>query len=310
MKFNGIEVVEMSPEKWDGHAREMLVWNFTYEETMPAKKKVVEWFADEYGHISWRDAHNFIWNHCAEIPKKEENKEDICANVIIDTKREHEELKAEIRSLKIDRQEMASAISNAVWRELMDRAKNIEGPVNTTMVGFGFNDISDIVLNKILDYKSDYPVYKSYSDEEPYISNNMATDEIIKKFEKLRSELIRWLAKNNVGNLLVNNLKYGIGIALNLSKSKKRFADVATLCKLVEKSPEKKYRRMTHRELAIWCAKGNGEWTNAGMRTAYQHYDYDIDEESEIVSEHIKIRACDETEWHEPLVEVSVEENA
>lgn len=69
------------------------------------------------------------------------------------------------------------------------------------------------------------------------------------------------------------------------------------------KKPENKTtRRMTHRELAIWC-KGNGEWTNAGMRTAYQHYEYDIDKESEMVSEHIKIRACDETEWHEPMID-------
>lgn len=69
------------------------------------------------------------------------------------------------------------------------------------------------------------------------------------------------------------------------------------------KEPEKKYRRMTHRELANWCANGNGEWTNASMRTAYQRFDYDIDREAEEVSEHIKIRGFDETEWHEPLIE-------
>lgn len=233
---------------------------------------------------------------------------------------ENAELKEKIKSLKFDRHEMASAVSSAVWQELMDRAEDIEGPVNTRMPGFGFNDISDLVLNKILEYKREEkgePTYKVRPDNEPYISNNMAKDEIIKKFEKLRSELIQWLAKNNVGNLLVNNLKYGIGTALNLSKSKRHFADVVSLSKLIEQKPEKKLaekspekkRRMTHRELAIWCAKGNGEWTNAGMRTAYQHYDYDIDRESEAVSEHIKIRACDETEWHEPLVEVSVKNN-
>lgn len=71
------------------------------------------------------------------------------------------ELKAKIKSLRAERHEMASAVSNAVWKELMDRAKNIEGPVNTSMVGFGFNDISDVVLNKILDYKpEDKPVKK------------------------------------------------------------------------------------------------------------------------------------------------------
>jgi len=63
------------------------------------------------------------------------------------------------KSSRAERHEMASAVSNAVWEELMARAKNIEGPINPSMVGFGFNDISDLVLNKILEYKpEDKPV--------------------------------------------------------------------------------------------------------------------------------------------------------
>lgn len=68
---------------------------------------------------------------------------------------EQNKLKEQVKSLRDDRFKMASEVSSAVWKELTNRAKNIDGPVNTTMGGFGFNDISDIVLNKILDYKSE-----------------------------------------------------------------------------------------------------------------------------------------------------------
>lgn len=71
-------------------------------------------------------------------------------------KKESEELKEYIKSLRADRVKMADEVSSAVWKELMSRAKNIEErPINTAMVGFGFNDISDLVLNKILDYTSE-----------------------------------------------------------------------------------------------------------------------------------------------------------
>lgn len=69
---------------------------------------------------------------------------------------EQNKLKEQVKSLRADRFNMASEVSSAVWKELMNRAKNIDGPVNTTMAGFGFNDISDIVLNKILDYKYEH----------------------------------------------------------------------------------------------------------------------------------------------------------
>lgn len=68
---------------------------------------------------------------------------------------ENRELKEEIKSLKAERVEMANAVSSAVWEELMNRAKKYEdSDTHTSLPGFLFNDISDIVLNKILDYKA------------------------------------------------------------------------------------------------------------------------------------------------------------
>lgn len=137
--------------------------------------------------------------------------------------------------------------------------------------------------------------------EETYITNNLTEEEIIEKFKTLRSELKQWLKNNDFRNLLVNNLQYGIKTALNLTHANHHFIDVVDFSKI--DTNEKKTRRMTHRELANWLSKGNGEWTNAGNRTAYQRFDYDVEREDEAVSEHIKIRSWDETKWREPLIE-------
>lgn len=95
-------------------------------------------------------------------------------------KDDNEKLAATIKTLKSDRREMANAVSSAVWRELMDRSKNIEGPINTSIVGFGFNDISDVVLNKILDYKSE---------------NKQELYKPVKKRRMTRGELAEWCSK-------------------------------------------------------------------------------------------------------------------
>ena len=137
--------------------------------------------------------------------------------------------------------------------------------------------------------------------EETYITNNLTEEEIIEKFKTLRTELKRWLKNNDFRNLLVNNLQYGIKTALNLTHANHHFIDVVDFSKIDVNT--KKTRRMTHRELANWLSKGNGEWTNAGNRTAYQRFDYDIERENEAVSEHIKIRRWDETKWRDPMIE-------
>jgi len=66
--------------------------------------------------------------------------------------------------------------------------------------------------------------------------------------------------------------------------------------------PEPKKRLMTNRELAKWCAQGNGQWSYDTVCT-YATYDY-CDDDNELVGSNIRIRAWNEEEWHEPLVEV------
>jgi hypothetical protein len=205
MTYNEIELTEMTPEKWGGKTREMLVWDDNSKN--PLKRIIIGYLP---GNSSgWMATYSSCsWQHCAEIPKEESN-EKFSIDYIIKTltertqdeywmpfdnciveylkelkelKVENEKLKTEvnelknsssylvygemcneqnklkdeIKSLRADRFNMASEVSSAVWKELMDRAKNFEWPINTTMAGFGFNDISDIVLNKILDYKYEH----------------------------------------------------------------------------------------------------------------------------------------------------------
>lgn len=148
MKYNGKELIEMTPEKWDGKSREMLVWCDGSSE--PSKFIVVGYDPTENG---WIDTETLgWWAHCAEIPE-EEPVEDLKTQVHR-LKEENEELKAKIKSLLVARGKMANAVSGAVWKEMMERVSNQESLIGVKMPnGLGFNDISDIVLNKILDYK-------------------------------------------------------------------------------------------------------------------------------------------------------------
>lgn len=59
----------MTPEKWSGIRKFMLVWNFNID-TMPQQREVVEWYKNEHGYVIWRDVYNTYWNYCAEIPKE------------------------------------------------------------------------------------------------------------------------------------------------------------------------------------------------------------------------------------------------
>lgn len=253
MKYNGKELVEMTPENWDGKSRNMLVWDDVSKK--PFEGIVVGYYPqDSYWMAIGPYSDGYSWQHCAEIPTEAQFNNLEEASKIINAenkyfKAENEQLKAEVKELK-------------------ERIKTL----------------------------TDEP-----ENNGSYITNNMTEDEIIEKFKTLRSELMYWLAKNNARNLLVNNLQYGIKTALNLTHANHYFIDVVDFSKIDANA--KKTRRMTHRELANWLSKGNGEWTNAGNRTVYQRFDYDVERENEAVSEHIKIRRWDETKWHAPLIE-------
>lgn len=64
MKFNGIELVEMIPENWDGKTRKMIVW--CNEHTIPEIRTICGY---DPIHFGWIAAETLAkWNHCAEIP--------------------------------------------------------------------------------------------------------------------------------------------------------------------------------------------------------------------------------------------------
>lgn len=144
MKYNGKELIEMSLQTWDGNPREMLAWNCVND--TPVKTLIVEWYKNEHGHYIWRDDVCKYWNNCADIPNEDpvENKTEIIEKL----KEENADLKSRIKELCVERGKMANAVSGAVWKELMDRVEDIAGPDR-----IGLNEISDIVLNKILQYK-------------------------------------------------------------------------------------------------------------------------------------------------------------
>lgn len=264
MKYNGIKLIEMLPENWDGKTRSMLVWDDN--SPSPYKKNVVGHFLRS---SYWMTEDGNCWQYCAEIPTEE--KEDAMKllidneNEILELKEENEKLKTKVNELKnscsfqyyitmcnvkaklkdkienlekenqelkeknkllrAERHEMASVVSNAVWKELMNRAhKNSYIGVLQMPAGFGFNDISDIVLNKILEYMS-------------------------------------------------------------------------------ENKSEKKNRKMTYKELSEWLAKGKGQYKNGNFGSFRTELVYFKNEENTIVENDYLIRGFNETEWHEPLIE-------
>ena len=77
--------------------------------------------------------------------------------------------------------------------------------------------------------------------------------------------------------------------------------EVSALAYLVSE-PEKK-RRMTNYELAKWLAEGNGQKREGENNFLYTTYAYK-DGDSKPCRKGVIIRGWNETEWHEPEVEV------
>lgn len=79
MKYNGKEVIELSPEKWDNRPRKLLVWgavNDGYGIKSLIHEEYIEYCIDaksnSTNHTIWEayiDGHMRAWYHAAEIPK-------------------------------------------------------------------------------------------------------------------------------------------------------------------------------------------------------------------------------------------------
>lgn len=229
-------------------------------------------------------------------------------------KADNEKLAATIKTLKADRREMANTVSSAVWRELMDRAKNIEGPINTSIVGFGFNDISDVVLNKILDYKSENKTgkgrnlnltvgkwYKCYANltipnvvRSCYMPTSIQGDFVFDgKFLVVPNASL--IVKDDTVNYDVNTtVKYNPGV----------FDTIEELYK-----PVKKPRRMTNKELSDLMATGTVEKCyphyecGHDLSKVYRTHTYYRTKEDSPCAKSILIRYNGTNKWVQPLVE-------
>lgn len=72
-----------------------------------------------------------------------------------------------------------------------------------------------------------------------------------------------------------------------------------------ESKTEKKFRKMTYKELSEWLAKGNGQFKDGNFGSFRTELVYCKNEENTIVDNNCLIRGFNETEWHEPLIEES-----
>lgn len=61
---------------------------------------------------------------------------------------------------------------------------------------------------------------------------------------------------------------------------------------------------MTNRQLAEWCAKGNGAYSYEGSDFTHTNYAYRKANPDELVSDDIRIRTWDSEEWVLPTVDI------
>lgn len=141
MKYDGKELVEMTPEDWDGKSREMLVW--CDGTTEPSKFIVIGYDPTEKG---WIDTETLgWWAHCADIPKEESpetteylkvkikslkyaiKKLDECWTAEIKAngklKAENKNLKEEIAGLKEDNERLKNELDERIKNELRKQIK-------------------------------------------------------------------------------------------------------------------------------------------------------------------------------------------
>lgn len=72
----------------------------------------------------------------------------------------------------------------------------------------------------------------------------------------------------------------------------------------VEEALNPKPKRMTNRQLAMWLAKGNGEYIGDHPHCVHQCYPYNNCEANNILGDNYRVRKWDSDEWVEPTVDL------
>lgn len=68
-------------------------------------------------------------------------------------------------------------------------------------------------------------------------------------------------------------------------------------------------RRVTNKELAIWCAKGNGQVRCAGAANIHTFFSYAYGTDDDTVTDDYAVKRFDDEDWHIPTTEyVGIEE--
>lgn len=75
-------------------------------------------------------------------------------------------------------------------------------------------------------------------------------------------------------------------------------------CEFLYPYEEPPKQRMTNRQLAEWCAKGNGECRYDDGINSYPYFTFEITNSNNVVGDGILIRSWDSDEWVEPTVDI------
>lgn len=60
---------------------------------------------------------------------------------------------------------------------------------------------------------------------------------------------------------------------------------------------------VTEQQLAMWCAKGNGQWRYEGEGLAHSYHTVEVGIANDTVCDRVKVRRWNDTEWHDATVD-------
>lgn len=201
MKYHGNDLIEITPEQWNGKPRKMLVWDDTSRK--PLERVVVGYYPHEQDNC-WMAIGPYSdgcsWQHCAEIPKEAQYTKhsvnncidtiesiiDCCSSAdwqylyrdvitylesLTELKEENEKLKAECIARRKSEEEFK-------WERDQYRAERDE-------------------FANLLGKKRDVDI-EGECKEEPTSETTEIKDAIVKKTRRMTiRELAEWLAKGN-----------------------------------------------------------------------------------------------------------------
>lgn len=124
MKYDGKELVEMTPEDWDGKSRDMIVWT-DITDPVPYRHACIRTVIGyHYRNLAWvvsSDKRLDYWTHCAEIPEEPaESLKDLVETTPFEDAllTRINELKEEIADLKEENEKLKNELNERISNEL------------------------------------------------------------------------------------------------------------------------------------------------------------------------------------------------